>query len=150
VLRLLLLAVLAVLGSPASGRATGPLVAVAPARTSIYLGTVSISMPPFRREGETYHSTYTTRVFPFFFYNEHGALSIDLPDAELARLAAGETIEFSGRAANSAGEPRRIAGRAVPTSPGEGRIKVRVFVTPRIELIFNTTYAFRDAPAPGL
>jgi hypothetical protein len=152
VLRTLVLAILLVTAvggaSPAPVGETAT-VAVAPARTSIYLGTVSLAMPPFRREGETYHSTYVIRVFPFFFYNERGALSIDVPAPDRTRLLAGETVTFSGRAANADGAPRRIEGSATPTGPRSGKLKVRVFVTRRIELVFNTTYTFVEPPAPG-
>jgi len=119
-------------------------VSVANTRTSVYIGTVSLTMPTFQRSGTSFESTYVTKVFPYFFYNENGRLQIELPDADLQRLAAGETIAFSGNAESSKGEPRRIEGRAVPQNPTEGKIKVRVFVTPKIELIFNTTYRFHD------
>jgi len=119
---------------------------VAPTRTSIYIGTVSLTMPTFQRDGVAFRSSYVCKVFPYFFYNEKGTLFIDVPDADLARLAAGETITFSGKAINMDGEPRRIEGRAVPASPTDGKIKVRVFVTAKIELIFNTTYFFPKTP----
>jgi len=120
---------------------------VAPTRTSIYIGSVSLTMPTFQRDGLAFRSSYVCKVFPYFFYNERGTLFIDVPDADLARLAAGETITFSGQAKNTDGEPRRIEGRAVPASSTDGKIKVRVFVTAKIELIFNTTYFFPKAPA---
>jgi hypothetical protein len=43
---------------------------------------------------------------------------------------------------NQAGEERSVTGRAAPTDAASGRIKVRVRVSPRIELVFNTTYRF--------
>ncbi len=66
-----------------------------------------------------------------------------LSEDAFARLAAGETVPFTGSAQNTKGEPRRIEGRAVPSDAQHGKIKVRVFVTPKIELIFNTTYHFQ-------
>lgn len=117
-------------------------VEVEPTWTSIYIGTVSMRMPVFTRENGRYASTYTAKVFPFFFYGEHGRMSIDVPDEKLRALERGETIEFEGRAENSEGEERRIEGRAVPTDADSGKLKVRVFVSNRIQLIFNTTYRF--------
>lgn len=110
--------------------------------TSIYIGRVSLSLTPFERQADAYHSTYSTRVFPYFVYNEKGRLWIRISDDDLRRLIRGETIHFSGQAESTGGEPRRIEGRAVPASATEGKLKVRVFVTPKIELIFNTTYRF--------
>jgi hypothetical protein len=118
-------------------------VTVDPTKTSIYIGSVSLVMPPFTRRDGRYVSDYTAKVFPFFFYNEHGHLSIEFSDEDLRRLLDGETVYFRGRAHNSGGAERRIEGRAVPESTGavRGKIKVRVWVG-RIELIFNTVYRF--------
>lgn len=112
------------------------------AKTSIYIGSVTLRMPPFQRAGDLYESTYEARVFPYFFYNESGRIAITLTDEELARIAAGETVHFNGRAEEKSGEPRRIEGRVVPDDEHSGKIKVRVWVSKNIELIFNTTYRF--------
>ena len=118
-------------------------VEIAPTRTSIYIGSVSLTMPSFSRQGGAYVSAYAAKVFPYFFYNEQGTLSIEAPDALLARLSRGETVEFTGRAVSAGGEERRIAGKATPRDAATGSLKVRVFVSRRIQLIFNTTYRFR-------
>jgi hypothetical protein len=104
-------------------------------------------MPAFSRESGAYTSSYVAKVFPYFFYNEQGTLTIKLPDDGLRNLAKGEVVEFSGRALNSAGEERRVEGKATPTQGTagmSGKIKVRVFVSKRVELIFNTTYRFEE------
>ncbi len=125
--------------SPADPRS----VTVERARTSIYIGIVTLTLPPLIRDGLSFRGTYTTKVFPYFFYNEHGGLTIEFPEDAFARLAAGESVAFTGSAQNTKGEHRRIEGRADPANAQQGRIKVRVFVTPKIELIFNTSYQFQ-------
>jgi hypothetical protein len=120
-------------------------VEVAPTKTSIYIGSVSMTMPAFTRTADTYTSTYVAKVFPFFFSNETGRLSVDINAELLQRLARGEPIEFTGRAVNERGAERRIEGKATPADGASGKLKVRVFVSRRIELIFNTTYRFPDA-----
>lgn len=122
-------------------------VEVAPTRTSIYVGLVSLTMPDFARHDGRFESTYTAKVFPYFFYNETGRLGIDFSDAQLERLARGETVEFTGSATNQSREPRRVEGKATPADPFSGKLKVRVFVSPKIELIFNTTYRFAPQSA---
>jgi len=117
-------------------------VEIAPTKTSIYVGSISMTMPPFVRENGTYESTYTAKVFPYFFYNEKGRLSIAVADEALRRLERGESIAFEGRGVGPNGEVRQVEGRATPTDALGGKIKVRVFVTRRIQLIFNTTYRF--------
>jgi hypothetical protein len=118
---------------------------IAPTKTSIYIGSVSMTMPTFQRHGIAYSSTYVAKVFPYFFESEKGELSIDISDETLRQLERGAVIQFSGRGKNSDGEERRIEGRAIPTDARSGKIKVRVFVSKRIQLIFNTTYRFPPA-----
>jgi hypothetical protein len=118
------------------------------AKTSIYIGSVTMTTPRFTRKDGAFSSTYNARVFPYFFSSEKGKLSINISDDELRRLERGETVQFTGHAENSDGEARRIEGRAVPTNPTSGKIKVRVFVSKKIELIFNTTYRFPDPNHP--
>ena len=117
-------------------------VAIEPTKTSIYVGSVTMTMPLFARTNGIYESTYTAKVFPYFFYNETGRLAITMSDESLAKLERGETAEFTGRAVTPEGEERRIEGKATPAGAMHGKIKVRVFVSKRIELIFNTTYRF--------
>jgi hypothetical protein len=118
-------------------------VMIDPTKTSIYIGSVSLTMPPFVRRDGMYTADYSAKVFPFFFYNEHGRLSIGFSDENLRQLLAGETVYFTGHANNSSGKARRVEGQAIPDGAGasHGRIKVRVWVG-KIQLIFNTVYRF--------
>ena len=120
---------------------------VAPAKTSIYVGPVSLTMPAFSRANGVYASAYLAKVFPVFFYNEKGRLSIELSDEALRKLERGEPVEFKGRAVREDGAERPVEGKATPTDATSGKIKVRVFYSKRVELIFNTTYRFTP-PAP--
>ena len=145
VLSLLLFLAVLLAGAPLRGAAR---VEIPSMRTSIYVGTVTLDTSTLARDGETYTATYEARVWPWFFCNETGRMVITVPDADLARLSAGEMIEFTGEAFNHKNKPRRVTGRAQPAGPGrgEGRIKVRIGVDD-IELIFNGDYRFEDAPA---
>ncbi len=117
-------------------------VLVAPVRTSIYVGHVNLTSPAFVRTAAGYTASYQATVFPFFFWNEHGQLTIQASDDDLRRLERGETVEFHGQAKNSDGETRRVEGRAVPQDATQGTLKLHIFVSRRIQLIFNTTYRF--------
>lgn len=130
---------------PAAGPPTQALVDAT--RTSIYLGSVRLTLTPLRLGGGAFAADYAARVVPFLFFSEHGHLSIDFSDDQLGRLVRGETVEFKGRARSSSGAERRIEGRAVPAGPGtaRGKIKVRVFVG-KIQLIFNSAYRIEPAP----
>ena len=143
--RLLFLLILTVCGRllAADPRPDLSKVEVAPTRTSIYIGLVSLTTPDFVRQGDRFESTYTAKVFPYFFANENGQLGIDFNAEQLARLNRGETVEFTGSATNHEGQTRRLEGKATPADALQGKLKVRVQVSPKIELIFNTTYRFK-------
>lgn len=117
---------------------------IADAKTSIYIGSITMKLPTFVRENGVYSAPYRAKVFPYFFYNENGTLSIEISDDTLRALERGEVIQFTGHAFNDDGEERHVEGRAIPDGPNSlsGSIKVRVFVSKKIQLIFNTTYRF--------
>jgi hypothetical protein len=113
-------------------------------KTSIYIGNVTLIPGVLERSDGAYKTSYQAKVFPYFFLSEAGRLQIDFSDEQLAQLERGERVAFSGIAHNKDGETRRIEGHATPRAPGtsEGTIKVRIFVTKKIELIFNSQYRF--------
>ena len=65
-----------------------------------------------------------------------------ITDDDLARLAKGEAVDFKGEGRSEDGETRRVEGKATPADPVSGKLKIRIFVSAKIELIFNTTYRF--------
>jgi len=121
-------------------------VVVDPAKTSIYVGSVTMSFTPATRTAGAYESNYSARVFPYFFMSEKGKLVLDAPDEALRKLARGEVVDFTGRGVSTSGEARRFEGRATPADATTGKLKVHVFVSKRIDLIFNMTYRFSPSP----
>jgi hypothetical protein len=113
---------------------------IAPAKTSIYVGSVTLTVAPLTRQGASYASTYTASVFPYFFFTEAGTFQIEVSDADLFRLASGQSIDFTGLAVRADGVVRPLACHADPHSLADGRVKVRVYVSKRLILVFNTTY----------
>jgi len=118
--------------------------AVETSSTSIYIGKVTLVLTPLVRQNGIYTAEYKAKVFPFFFMNEHGSFRLAVSDEDLARISRGETVEFQGHAQNNGQEERKITGRATPEDAKHGKIKVRIFVTEKIQLIFNTTYQVED------
>lgn len=111
-------------------------------KTSIYVGSVTLAAPAFVRKGSDYTSTYTAKVFPYFWMGEAGKIAVTITDEDLVKLAKGETVDFKGEGRNDDGELRKVEGKATPADAGGGKLKIRIWVSPRIELIFNTTYRF--------
>lgn len=116
-------------------------VSIAPMKTSIYVGSVSLTTDVFVRDGSTLVSTYGAKVWPWFFWGETGKITITLSDTTLASLAKGERAEFTGAATNHKNKPRTVTGYAQPADATSGKIKVRIGVDDT-ELIFNGTYRF--------
>ena len=142
---ILLVLLAAQLGAAPPSVATGwERVEIAPLKTSIYVGTVTLSTKTFARSGSTLSTTYEAKVFPWFFWGETGRITITLADADLVHLAKGETAEFTGEAFNHKHKPRKVTGRAQPVDATSGKIKVRIMAD-GVELIFNGTYRFGAA-----
>jgi hypothetical protein len=132
-----------ILGGTSATRASGTdKITVETSSTSIYIGKVTLLVAPLVRQNGEYTGDYKAKVFPYFFMNEHGSFRLAVSDEDLARVAKGETVEFKGQAESSGHEERKITGRATPDEAVRGKIKIRIFVTEKIQLIFNTTYRF--------
>ncbi len=114
-------------------------------KTSIYVGSVTLRTTAFARTGDAWAATYNARVFPWAFWSEHGEITIRVSESDLARLIAGETVEFTGDARNHRGKPRAVTGRARPADAHTGAIKVRIHVD-GTQLVFNGTYVLGTAP----
>ena len=116
-------------------------ISVDPMKTSIYVGSVTLTPGVFERKDSTLSTTYEAKVFPWFFWGETGKITITLADADLANLAKGEKAEFTGEAANHKKKPRKVTGFAQPSDATSGKIKVRILAD-GVELVFNGTYKF--------
>lgn len=135
------------LGLTIAARAAAPYdkVLVETSSTSIYIGKVTLSVTPLLRKDGVFSGDYKAKVFPYWFMSERGSFRMKVSDEDIARIAKGETVEFTGEAEeNGSREPRKITGRATPIDTTRGKFKVRIFVTEKIQLIFNSTYKFGE------
>lgn len=119
-------------------------VTVETSSTSIYIGKVTLSVGTLSRKDGYLSGDYKAKVFPYWFMGEHGTFRLKASDEDFARIAKGEVVEFAGDAQNSDKEIRKITGRATPADAVTGKFKVRIFVTEKIQLIFNSTYKFGE------
>lgn len=119
---------------------------IKPSSLQLYIATVSMSFSRFVRTNVVLSSTYEADVFPYFFWSEKGRIWIALPDETLEKVLHGEAVDFKGHALNDSGDERRIEGRATPTGPTSGKIKVRVIISKRIVLTYYSTYVLEGRP----
>jgi hypothetical protein len=121
---------------------------IKPSTASLYIATVTMTMPPFVRKNVVYSSTYAAKVFPYFLFNEKGRIWIIVPDEDLRKVSLGLPVDFVGHALSDSGDDRKVEGHAVPSGPTSGKIRVRVFITRRISLNYDTTYELKGAAKP--
>lgn len=144
---LLLLGSVTLPAAPARPGAAWDAVAVAPMKTSIYVGSVTLATTEFKRDGDKFATTYEARVRPWFWWNESGRATITLPVAELEKLSKGGRVDFTGEGRNHRNKPRPITGYAERIDDHSGKIKVRL-TADGVELIFNGTYRLTAGAAP--
>ncbi len=118
-------------------------VKVEPMKTSIYVGTVTLTPEVFTHQGQTYVTTYKVDVWPWFFWGETGSVTIAMTDAQVARVLQGHAVEFGGEGANQKKKPRKVTGRITPIDATTGKMKIRISAD-GYTLIFNGTYKFAD------
>lgn len=100
---------------------------------------ITLSAGTLTRTESGYVADYEVKVFPFFFFSEHGTVRIEITPDAMRRLESGEVISFRGEAINQNDKHRPIDGRVYPEDDLTGRIRLVVHVG-SIELIFKTTY----------
>lgn len=114
-------------------------------RTSIYIGSVTLTVSPLVRTATTldFSADYRAQVIPWLFWSETGTITLRPQQSDLERLLDGETIEVSGSATNHKGKGRSVSARIQPTDATDGAIKVRIDAG-GTKLIFNGQYHFAD------
>jgi hypothetical protein len=145
---LLLLATAASVPAASDPFAKYGVVAIKPGSSSLFIATVSMTFQPFVRHNTVFSSTYSARVYPYFFFSEKGRIWIVIPDDLLVHVDRGEPVDFVGHAMSDGGDSRRVDGHATPTGPSTGKIRVRVFISRRISLSFDTTYELKGPASP--
>lgn len=100
---------------------------------------ITLSAGTMNRTETGYVADYEVKVFPFFFFSEHGTVVIEITPEAMQSLESGEVISFSGEAINHKDKHRPVDGRIYPDDGLTGRIRLVVHVG-SIELIFKTTY----------
>jgi hypothetical protein len=131
------------LGAPAQAAPETRRLMVEPVAASIPLGKVDLTLGALTRQQGVYRGSYRVKVSPLNLGGEAGTIAVPLTDESLRKLAAGATVSFHGQAINDKGKPRRVEGRAMPSSDGGGggTIKVKVWTGKR-KMVFDTRYQF--------
>lgn len=116
-------------------------------RTSIYIGSVTLTVSTLERIADTldYSADYQARVIPWLFWSETGRITLTPKETDIERLFEGETIEVDGSATNHRGKPRIVSAKIQPEDLDGGIIKVRIEAG-GTKLVFDGRYRFENAP----
>jgi hypothetical protein len=111
-----------------------------PSTTKVIVGHARLSVDPLTRSGGSFGGGYRVEVSPLPIGNESGKLSVNLSDGELAKLAAGEAIDFTGEAVSTQGNNSAVRGSATPAAGGNsGTLRVHI-ASRKGNLVFLTAY----------
>jgi hypothetical protein len=114
-------------------------IVVAPAKTSIYIGRLTVLPAPFAWDGTGFEASLTVALEPYGIHDE-ARVTIQVSDDDLQRLQRGEVVDFKGRVIRKNGQTRRLTGRAIPIGPAGGKLDIKVFMSSQITVSFATTY----------
>ena len=111
-----------------------------PSSTQILVGEAQLSVDPLTRSGDGFDGSYRLEVSPLPVGNESGRFSVNLSDEELRQLAGGQTVEFTGQAASTAGNRSELRIVATPKgASGSGALRIHV-ASKKGKLVFHTAY----------
>ncbi len=117
---------------------------IEPSTTGVPLGQARLSVEPLVRAPgkDGLSASYKVDISPFTFKSEAGRFSVAISDADLRRLAEGETLHFTGQAVSQDGSnTSAVEGRATPESAGSDHGALRIQVAGKKgKLVFHTTY----------
>lgn len=117
---------------------------IGPSSTSLSLGKASLIIGALQHREGACCGDYKLEVSPFFFKSEKGKIAMAVSEAALAKLALGNTVEFTGKAVtNGTGVTRAVTAKAVPASGDRGTVTFS-FLVDAGKLIFIAPYRFGD------
>ncbi len=99
---------------PTSFRFGSSQVEIKPTTSSLFVATVTMTMPPFTRRDAVFSSTYSARVFPYFFWSESGRIWIEVPAGEAAPGRPGRGGRLHGARRQLVGRPAQDRGARDP------------------------------------
>jgi hypothetical protein len=113
------------------------------------LGRATLTIGLLERTNGVYTGNYRVKVFPYFFKNERGKLSITVSDESMAQINMGIMTEISATATTRGKDAmgRPIAATVMPVDINHGTLKVWFTVGDR-KMVFEPAYHFAENATP--
>ena len=115
-------------------------------------GKATLIIGALQRANGVYSGNYKIEVFPYFFKNEKGRLTIAVSDESLVKINQGKITAIIGTATTSGkgGRSRHIDATATPANNNCGMLKLW-FMAGNRKMIFEPAYHFvENRTATGL
>jgi len=137
--------------APAS---TNRILLIDPSSMPVGAGKATLIIGALQRTNDVYMGDYRIKVYPYFFKNEKGRLSIIVSDKSLAGINQGKPEAITGTATTSgkSGKSRRINATATPADINRGKLKLWFTTAGNRKMTFEPTYHFAGkgtAEVPG-
>lgn len=116
-----------------------PKMLVEPSAAKVSLAKAKLIVSPLEHEAKAYLGSYELRVTPFTFKSETGKLFLNASDETVRQMLNGESVEFTGKATNAAGEVKVVTGKTTAQTNDRGAVSFSV-QTENGPMVFNTSY----------
>ena len=114
--------------------------------TKVAGGKATLTVGSLRRTNDVFAGQFKMKVEPYFFKSDQGSLAVVVPDDAMAKVSAGQAVDFAGSATTMDGRKmvvRKFSAVATPVDAERGALKVCLTVDDR-KLVFETKYRFVD------
>ncbi len=116
-----------------------PKMLVEPSATKVSLAKAHLIVSPLEHQEKAYFGSYELRVTPFTFKSETGKLFLNATDETVRQMEKGESVEFTGKATNTAGDVKVVTGKTTAETNDRGAVSFSV-QTENGPMVFNTSY----------
>jgi hypothetical protein len=122
----------------------GRILMIDPSSMPVGAGKATLTIGALRRADGIYAGDYKLKVFPWFFKNEKGTLSIAVSDESLAEAGQGKVVTITGTATTSgkSGRTRHIEATATPADINHGTLKLSFTTAGNRKMLFEPAYHF--------
>jgi len=131
---------------PTATNVVGRLLLLENSTMSLKAAKATLIIGPLTRTNGVFVGNFKMKVFPYFFKNDWGRLSIKASDEDMAAFEQGKTVAVTGIATSEKnGSVRPIEIKATPQDRDHGTVCL-CFEAAKQKMTFSPAYHFADKP----
>jgi hypothetical protein len=115
-----------------------------PSSVPVAAGRATLTIGSLQCTNGIFSGDYKIKVFPYFFKNEKGTMSVFVSDATLAEIDQGKVADITGTATTSGkgGRTRHIEATVTPADINHGTLKLSFTTVTNRKMLFEPAYHF--------